>query len=78
MHTVLIFNVTHTRLCKNVTIEDDNFLESRENFEILLSSDDPSVLIDNNTSSVTIIDNDGNSFLPAIILMYTPLSILQS
>ena len=56
---VLVFNMTHTRLCKNVTIEDDNILERTESFEILLSSDDPNVLIDSNTSSVTIIDNDG-------------------
>lgn len=57
--TVLVFNMTHTRLCKNVTTEDDNILERTESFEILLSSDDPNVLIDSNTSSVTIIDNDG-------------------
>lgn len=57
--TVLVFNMTHTRLFKNVTIEDDNILERTESFEILLSSDDPNVLIDSNTSSVTIIDNDG-------------------
>lgn len=59
VHAVLVFNMTHTRLCKNVTIEDDNILERTESFEILLSSDDPDVLIDSNTSSVTIIDNDG-------------------
>ena len=59
VRAVLVFNMTHTRLCKNVTIEDDNILERTEIFEILLSSDDPNVLIDSNTSSVTIIDNDG-------------------
>lgn len=69
VNTELVFNVTHTRLCKNVTIEDDNILERAESFEILLSSDDPNVLIDSNTSSVTIIDNDGMSFNHCI--MYT-------
>ena len=55
---VVVFNSTVARQCINVTTKDDNVLENSEDFQILLSSTDPNVLIGTSTSLVTITDND--------------------
>ena len=49
------------RICRNISIIDDAFYEDPENFEVSLSTTDPSVMIDptRQTGEATIVDNDG-------------------
>ena len=49
------------RQCTNVQVLNDNILESDETFSVTLSSTDGSVNFANQSSVVTIIDNDGQS-----------------
>lgn len=47
--------------CSCFTVNDDNVVENDEEFSIVVTSDDPSVVIldDCDTATVTIIDDDG-------------------
>lgn len=56
--TMTLFGSSTEKLCINVTIIDDLFLEDNENFTLLLTSADQAVSIELNTTSVTILDND--------------------
>lgn len=46
------------RQCTMVDIVNDQIVESAEQFELLVASDGPRVTVTQNTSTVTIIDND--------------------
>ena len=58
----LVFGKSTTTLVIPVQIEDDNILENPENFNAVLSSTDPAVVLDPDTATVTITDNDGEYF----------------
>lgn len=55
----LTFDADNSRVCINVTIEDDTLLENPENFTVIINTNDPDATIPDSTSSVTILDNDG-------------------
>lgn len=42
----------------DITLLDDSFLEPNENFSVILTTTDSSVIIERGEASVTIIDND--------------------
>lgn len=44
--------------CSNISIRDDNILESDESFSVTLSSSDSAVVTDPSTTTVTIINDD--------------------
>ena len=47
-------------LCTSeISIFDDLVLEDNETFSVLLSTEDPDVLLDPASATVTIVDNDG-------------------
>ena len=49
------------QLCHNVFVINDDILEDTETYTISLTSTDTDVIINNNTASLLIIDeNDGN------------------
>ena len=50
---------TNTTQCVDIEIINDDTLELSEFFNIILSSSDPDVVIDNNMASIVIIDDDG-------------------
>ena len=57
--TQLVFTSAET-LCVNISIENDAVLEENEVFIVELSTNDPQVNLSSPSTSVTIVDNDGN------------------
>lgn len=51
--------------CSEIPIEDDNTLESNENFQVILDTADRAVEINSSTADVNILDNDSK-----IIIFY--------
>lgn len=45
--------------CINITITDDSILENAEIFAIVLETSEPHVMLGNNISFISIVDNDG-------------------
>ena len=45
--------------CANISIMDDNALEGNQTFIVALSTSDPHVILENNRTTITIVDNDG-------------------
>ena len=59
LNTTLIFLPDITRLaCAIVEIQDDDILESSEDFFVVLSSNDPGVDVVPSTATVLIVDDD--------------------
>ena len=60
--TVIMFQsgLTSDTQCVDIEIVNDNILESSEFFNIILSSADPDVAIENSMASIVILDDDGN------------------
>ena len=54
---VLTFDPATSRLCKNITITDDNVPENDETFTVILT--DSGITLSPDTATVTIVDNDG-------------------
>ena len=46
--------------CQSISITDDSILENDEMFVVALSTADQDVILNPSTTSVTIIDDDGN------------------
>ena len=46
--------------CLSISITDDSILENDEVFAVVLSATDQDVILNPNTTSVTILDDDGN------------------
>ena len=44
--------------CVDIAIEDDSALEGNQTFTVTLTTSDPDVLLENNITDITIIDND--------------------
>jgi hypothetical protein len=63
---------TNSTQCVDIAVVDDAILESSEFFNIILSSSDPDVDIENSMASIVIIDNDG---IPVFLKFYAPNSI---
>ena len=60
--TILIFRSCETRVCTNVTIEDDSVAETAESFSVKLNRTDdldPRITLDPVVAEIEIIDNDG-------------------
>ena len=55
--TALTFDPATFRLCKNITITDDNVPEDDETFTVTLT--DSGITLSPDTATVTIVDNDG-------------------
>ena len=53
------FEAGSTRATINVQITDDNVIESEEDFTAVLSSSESNVMIGENTTTVSVLDNDG-------------------
>ena len=51
--------LTSDTQCVDIEIVNDNILESSEFFNIVLSSPDPDIVIENSMASIVIIDDDG-------------------
>ncbi len=58
LFTELNFSAVVNVSCTNITVFDDQVLESNETFIVQLSSSDPSVIVTVPQSVVTIIDDD--------------------
>ena len=56
------------RECANITILEDEMVESDEMFLVQIDSSDSSVMLDRSTAPVTIVDNDGTFLCPANII----------
>ena len=54
----LQLDMTLSRACIYITIDDDSIVENAESFRVMASSSDPKVNIRNSTTIVTIEDND--------------------
>ena len=54
--------------CMNISIIDDGALEVIETFTVTLTTTDPDVMLGKNKTVVTIMDDDGNSFLMLIVI----------
>ena len=50
---------TNSTQCVDIEIVNDAILESSEFFNIILSSSDPDVVIENSMASIVIVDDDG-------------------
>ena len=55
----LSFNPATTRVCRNITIVDDSDRDSGEVFFLRLTTNEPGVVLDPNSGTVAIIDNEG-------------------
>ena len=56
---VLIFSLTVSSVCVDVSIEDDNIVENPETFTVTLNTSEPRVTLDPDEVMVAIFDNDG-------------------
>ena len=56
--TSLVESGTDT-VCQNITLEDDDIHEDLETFVVALTSNGPSVILQNSEGTVTIEDNEG-------------------
>ena len=54
----LTFDESTSRACVDIPIEDDQIVENPEDFRVVVGGDDPDVVFDSPSSTVTIIDND--------------------
>ena len=54
----LTFDESTSRACADIPIEDDQIVENPEVFRVVVDGDDPDVVFDPPSSTVTIIDND--------------------
>ena len=52
------FDESTSRACVDVPIEDDQIVENEEVFRVMVGGDDPDVVFDPPSSTVSIIDND--------------------
>ena len=60
---VLVFTPSDTKMCVNISIEEDDLVENDEIFSVLLASSDVAVTIHpNDTKEVAINDNDGTLY----------------
>ena len=62
MRDIIVFTFIPgvNELCTSeISIIDDLVLEDNETFSVLLSTEDPDVLLDPASATVTIVDNDG-------------------
>ena len=48
--------------CVSIVVTSDLTLEENETFLAVLNSSDPDVIIDPNTATVTILNDDGNTY----------------
>ena len=55
----LLFRVGQEQQCVNITILDDDLLESPENFSIILATESARVVLNPDHAVVDISDNDG-------------------
>ena len=58
VNQMLTFTSEEDRLCFNVTVLDDDFLELPENISLLLESEDPSVILAPEEAVIIIQDTD--------------------
>ncbi len=49
--------------CVDISILDDNALEGDQTFTVTLSTSDPDVMLGNDVTTITIIDNDGQAIV---------------
>lgn len=54
-------SVVNTRLCRHISIVDDDFVENDESFTVSITSIEPVSIFPNSTKSITIVSNDGKS-----------------
>ena len=58
--TTLVFQPgSSTQQCANISIIDDSISEDMETFQAHLNSTDPAVILERATTTITIVDNDG-------------------
>ena len=69
----LTFNSTRSRACVTVVIEDDDLLENTEEFQLSLTSDEDQVILDPDSTVVSITDTDGMSAVMYISSLLNPL-----
>lgn len=56
--------------CREIQIEDDNILESTENFQVILDTSDRAVEIESSTAAANILDNDRKIIMHHTITCY--------
>ena len=52
--------------CEDVPLQEDTILETNESFTVELSTTDPVVVLDPQSATVTIMDNDSMCIVPVV------------
>ena len=60
---VLVFSPNISRVCVNISIEDDELVEIDEDFSVSLSSSDFVTIHPNSSKDIIILDNDGMNLM---------------
>ena len=55
----LTFTSSMSEICRNVMINNDGFYEDPENFDVILTTTDGDVMLDQDRGVITILDEDG-------------------
>ena len=55
----LTFTSSMTEICRDITIINDVFYEDPENFNVILTTVDPDVILNPDTGTITVLDEDG-------------------
>ena len=73
----LTFSQTTTRLCTDVTVNNDNVLEGEEDFNLILTTDDTMVALDPDMATVRINDTDRKQYCASYVCyIRTTLSVM--
>ena len=52
-------STNNTTRCINVSISEDHVFEGNHTFTVILTTDDPSIMLGTSVTAITIIDDDG-------------------
>lgn len=60
---VLTFNGDVSRVCRDISIVDDDLVEGTEEFNVRITESDPQIDLDRTLATVEIADNDRKEFI---------------
>ena len=73
---VLTFTPMESRVCYNVSIENDVVYEGPDDFEVVLRSNDNLINLSPDTALITIVDDDGNNLFLVTIFIIMQMILL--
>ncbi len=71
----MVFNKTVSRVCRNVSTEEDDILEADKEFVLTLDTSDSGVVVDPDWATVTITDDDGVLIRTWLVLTQTYIDV---